>query len=224
MKLYTIEEIRELIRNDEVERNDFKSFIIEEYPIVFNIQDDINKMIDWYFVTYDSIYHQEMYVKCDKNISDLKVNEDYYIKLKVYENSDSNLDYYSLFIGSIYRKDYKNIDEIYEDIKYSFKDSLFYIPKDAYDIRNYGKDIDLYFKTKDEWHGNYNIDGQDMCLGTLCKPSSNLGITSIRLSGNDDYSISQDFWSYGEAREHWDYLSQKKFVNQYDLINSYFSN
>jgi len=222
MKTYTTEEIKNLIKNDDKEKELFKSFISNKYPTLWkNKSDVVNEMIEWYFKTY-STYSKEMYVICNKKISTLTIKNRHYIKLKIYKSS-SNLEYYTLIIGDKYRKDFKTLKEVYIEIEGSFKGSLFKLPKNVYSHKD-GKSTQKYFKTEDNWYSNYNINGKDMCLGTFYYNSSNLDICSIALGGNDDYSISKDFWTYNDAKKHWDILCKKRFVNSSDLEGSYFSN
>ena len=140
--------------------------------------------------------------------------------MKIYK-PESNSVYFTLIIGN-YRKDYLTMEEAKREFQDCNKGDLFKLPKNLI-----GEDYDTIeenFRTEDNFYGNEIINGKDHCTGSFYYNQSNIDICSILLAGNDDYSITQEFYSYKEALKVWNRLNKNRFVNKSDLPDNYFSN
>lgn len=217
-KRYTTEYIINLFNKNIKEIKKFRDNFEKKYNIKYYFKDDIS-FIEWYFKNYNNDEFM-VYVKCNKNISDFSFKDDNYIKVTIYKQ-ESNLNYFTLVMGR-YSKEYLTKEEAMNDFEEHNKSKLFNLPeilnknKDNYDSKK--------FETEDNFCGNYIENNKEYCIGIFFKQNSNIDIYSIKLSGNDDYSIAQDFYSYEESISTWNKLKNKKFVNQSDLPNSYFVN
>ena len=217
----TIVQLATTIKESKIESKKFKEFILNKYDGTFTNKTNVNKIIDWYFKTYD-FYIQNLYLECNKKLSNITVKGKHYVNVKIYHNNKSNLKYYKLLIGNKYIKDFKTLKEANLELNNQSNNKLFKLPKNTYSNKRENSTNRL-FKTQDNWYGNYKLSYSPACSGSIYNHNSNIGISSIHLGGNDDYSITQDFWSYKEAKKTWNKLCKKKFVNKKDLPNSYYS-
>lgn len=76
-------------------------------------------------------------------------------------------------------------------------------------------------KTEESWSPAYE---GGYVQASFRKCNSNIPMWSIHLSGDDDYSISQDFVDEAAALAKWEEILQAKVVNKDILGDSYFSN
>jgi len=226
-KTYSIEEFKQLIKNDNKEMKKFKKFISTKYNDTyisanFDKNENEDKLLKWFFHTSPTIYQKEIYVKCHKKISQITFKKEHFTKVQIYKD-DSNLDIFILIIGK-YRKYFLTLEETIDELNNSFENGLFNLPKKSINIQLEGETTDKYFKTEDDFCSNYIKNGKESCLGMFRHGYSNLDICSITLAGDDDYSITQDFLTYNEGIKVWNTLINNTFVNQSDLPNNYFSN
>jgi len=223
---YTVEEMKNLIKDDNKELKRFKSYIATEYKSVYetaNFETNEEEMLNWYFKNFPTIYHSQFYVKCNKKIGKIKVKNEYFVPVSIYEDTESNIDMVLLIMDK-YRKYFKTLEEAENCLNNSFKDNIFKLPKKSVNMISKEDIITKYFKTESDFYGNYIINGKECCQAAFRFNYTNLDICSIILSGNDDTSYTEDFETYKEGKKVWDRLCKQKYVNREDLPNSYYSN
>ena len=67
-------------------------------------------------------------------------------------------------------------------------------------------------------------NNKEFCMGAFIQNNDFLNTYSIYLYGNDDYSITTDFFTKKEAFKEWNKLKKLKTIKKDDLLNHYFSN
>jgi len=229
--MYSIKEFRELFLKDLDRAEALKAAIEFKYKRSYSNM-SIEKFLNWYFVDYPTIYFINQYIELDKsriNIDLFKkdmiiINNKRYIKVTIFNNDESNIKTWTLFVGS-FKQDFlikEDAIEIYNKIIKSKK----IISVAGFIVKSYpNKDIETtMFKTNDDFYGNYTENGVNYCEGNLYNFNSNLDLWTIRLSGNDNYSISTDYSSKKEAMEQWNILKNLKVISKTDLKFHYFSN
>lgn len=83
----------------------------------------------------------------------------------------------------------------------------------------------VFLPTSKEFYPNFYCEGVAYCKASLRQnKETNLELWTIRLGGDDDYSISFDIIGEEEARQEWGNLFNHEFITDNTTDKFYFSN
>ena len=227
----TKQEMRNILLSDENELTKLKQFYTNKYShqqnTNYSLWDD-EKFVNWLISDIDINLRNDYIELPNHLIKDFEkdyipFNNKFYVKVSLYLETETNLSgYYILEIGSFSRillSEYEAnyyYDKLLKDLDLS---------KFTHSYNNYNEIKRKMFKTLDDFYGSYIENDEkfvDVSLSVL--DDKQHPIYTICFSGNDDYSISQDFLNIDKANELWEKFEKSLFVNKIDLPNHYFSN
>jgi hypothetical protein len=230
MKIFNIQKFKKLFTKLEV--STLKNFYGKKYKTDYHSMSDIN-FLNWLFDDND-IYIKNVFILYKNGLDPENIytaNNQQYINIKLYEDKESNLDLFELSLDKYSISFNNKIDMLlfYKKltIKKEITTELLNTLELEFKLSNIGIDEwieEFIFETTDCFYENFKKDGKEFCKGAIIKNNNFFNTYSIYLYGNDDYSISKDFYTEKEAMLEWENLKNKKTIRKNDLTNHYFSN
>ena len=223
-----IEEIKKEFTDKEI--LDLKEHYSKKYKNDYTIMTN-EKFLNWMFIDYE-YYFKNIYIsyKNGLNTSETYVaNNNRYINIKIYENRESNLNLWNIILEGYYIqfKDKETLLSFYDELISNGIINTELLNTLEFKFLKYKESKwveEFSFETVDDFYGNYIENNKEFCKGALIKNNDYLNTYSIYLYGNDDYSITTDFFTEQEAKNLWFKLKKMKTIKKDDLVNHYFSN